>query len=301
MTNLNLKNSENANKRNLKKFGFFFTFFIFSFLFFNSKETAASFTISRPSTHNLGMVGHWTFDGGKVVNGVALDLTANGNNGNLINIATSTFYSIGKIGQGFEFDNVNDYVGVLRINNSEMSVSAWFYKNANNFESNRDPIVGSYYWNADVQLREGFMLSFALLASTCGSGGSAGYLCLEFVGATTNGSTVTTKNSYAPMGLISKNGTSTLEWFHTVATYDSASGYQRLYVNGVLRDSDLHVAGNTIVPFTYTTGTCYNLNKLLIGYVCVNAGYWNGKIDDVRIYNRALSAGEVELLYKMGR
>jgi len=57
----------------------------------------ASFTISRPPANNIGLVGHWTFDGKNVVNGVALDSVGT-NNGNLINIATSTFYSIGKIG-----------------------------------------------------------------------------------------------------------------------------------------------------------------------------------------------------------
>jgi Concanavalin A-like lectin/glucanases superfamily len=34
----------------------------------------------------------------------------------------------------------------------------------------------------------------------------------------------------------------------------------------------------------------------------VNAPYqWQGKLDDVRIYNRALSADEVKRLYNMGR
>ena len=29
--------------------------------------------------------------------------------------------------------------------------------------------------------------------------------------------------------------------------------------------------------------------------------YWNGPIDDVRVYNRALSAAEVKQLYLMGK
>jgi hypothetical protein len=31
------------------------------------------------------------------------------------------------------------------------------------------------------------------------------------------------------------------------------------------------------------------------------SGQWQGSIDDVRIYNRALSAGEIQDLYTMGR
>lgn len=99
-------------------------------LFFGVYHYAsASFTISRPSTNNLGLVGHWTFDGGKVVNGVTLD-SAGSNNGNLVNIATSTFYSAGKIGQGFNFDGVDDYVRTADTpfdfeRTNSFSVSAW--------------------------------------------------------------------------------------------------------------------------------------------------------------------------------
>jgi hypothetical protein len=62
------------------------------------------------STLTNGLAGHWTFDGKNVVGGVALDSSVSGNNGNLINIATSSFYSIGKIGQGFNFDGTDDYI-----------------------------------------------------------------------------------------------------------------------------------------------------------------------------------------------
>ncbi|KKR14759.1 MAG: hypothetical protein UT43_C0017G0030, partial [Parcubacteria group bacterium GW2011_GWC1_39_29] len=69
---------------------------------------------------------------------------------------------------------------------------------------------------------------------------------------------------------------------------------QRLYVNGVLRDTDLHVVGNTVVPLT---GVSACTEKMNIGYSCVNNGYFNGRLDDVRLYNRALSAGEIAQLY----
>lgn len=81
---------------------------LFILIFAGYNTASASFTISRPSTNNLGLVGHWTFDGKDVASGVALDSSGNGYNGNLINIATSTFYSIGKIGQGFNFDGTDD-------------------------------------------------------------------------------------------------------------------------------------------------------------------------------------------------
>ncbi|MFA6790347.1 MAG: LamG-like jellyroll fold domain-containing protein [Parcubacteria group bacterium] len=41
-------------------------------------------------------------------------------------------------------------------------------------------------------------------------------------------------------------------------------------------------------------------NSLKIGYNPVNRGYFRGFIDEVRVYNRALSADEITELYQMG-
>lgn len=262
--------------------------------------SSAAFKINRPPTHNIGLVGHWTFDGGKVVNGVALDSSGNGNNANLISIATSTFYSTGKIGQGFNFDGTNDYASTTRINNNEITVAGWFYKDTNDFSANQaNTVFGAWYWTADTQLTEGFDLRGGQYPSAGGCPTSQGYLCAGFTVVSTNGTTKTTKTSVFNIGSISKNGTTTQEWFHIAGTYNSTDGNQRLYINGVLRDTDLHVAGNTVVPLATTTaGACYM--KFNIGYGCVNTGYFDGKIDDVRLYNRALSAGEIKNLYNQG-
>ena len=43
-----------------------------------------------------------------------------------------------------------------------------------------------------------------------------------------------------------------------------------------------------------------DVGNIQIGRMANNsAGYWGGKIDDVRIYNRALSAEEVKALYHL--
>jgi hypothetical protein len=48
---------------------------------------------------SCGLVGYWTFDGKNIVNGVVKDMSGSGNDGNTVNIASSTFYAPGKIGQ----------------------------------------------------------------------------------------------------------------------------------------------------------------------------------------------------------
>jgi hypothetical protein len=70
-------------------------------------------------------------------------------------------------------------------------------------------------------------------------------------------------------------------WVHLVATYDSSISRMKLYCNGVLSRQYTHPKGG--------------LMDVSSGNVIFGKGsaYFNGLIDDVRIYNRALSAGEV--------
>ena len=69
-------------------------------------------------------------------------------------------------------------------------------------------------------------------------------------------------------------------WAHLAATYDGAT--LRLYVNGTLAAS-LPGSG----PITNSTG------QLKIGGTSVLSHWFRGLIDEVRIYGRALSAGEI--------
>ncbi|KKR09579.1 MAG: hypothetical protein UT35_C0002G0029 [Candidatus Yanofskybacteria bacterium GW2011_GWD1_39_16] len=252
---------------------------------------------AKADIYGSSLVGWWRFDTNDDLNGVTLDRSGNANNGNLKNIATSTFYSYGKIGQGFNFDGTNDYASTTRINNNEITVAGWFNKTANDFNSsNADSMFGAYYWNSNAQLQEGFDLrpGYTTSQSCAGVAVGSGYLCSAWLVVTTNGTTKTTKTSSFNLSSISKNGTTTDEWFHIAGTYTQSDGKQRLYVNGVLRDTDLHVVGNTVVPLT---GVSACTEKMNIGYSCVNNGYFNGRLDDVRLYNRALSAGEIAQLY----
>ena len=72
----------------------------------------ASKNVIPGSTLQTGLVGLWSFDG-KDMNwrtNKALDRSGQGNDGELVNMSTSTSPVSGKIGQGMSFDGVNDYV-----------------------------------------------------------------------------------------------------------------------------------------------------------------------------------------------
>jgi len=92
-----------------------------------------------------------------------------------------------------------------------------------------------------------------------------------------SGSTLRTAGSIMSYSPISA-GT----WYHAVLVADTSSS--RIYINNVL------VASNST---TFTPASSF-----YIGAYNPSNELWNGTLEDVRFYNRALSDAEVELLYK---
>ena len=75
------------------------------------------------------------------------------------------------------------------------------------------------------------------------------------------------------------------------------SGTPTIYVNGQV--SSIISAGQWQY-ITVTTTVAENASNLDIGRT-QDANYFNGKIDEVRVYNRALSPDEIQKLYNSGR
>jgi hypothetical protein len=77
-------------------------------------------------------------------------------------------------------------------------------------------------------------------------------------------------------------------WYHLAATYDHSTQTTKLYLNGQL--------DHTITGFSGTIQQ--NGNFLNIGrFGGENRDYFNGKLDDIRIYNEALSDSQIKSLY----
>ena len=79
-------------------------------------------------------------------------------------------------------------------------------------------------------------------------------------------------------------------WYHIVATHNNSNNYNALYVNGKYENSSTQGVSYEASAKTYI-GVFYTSPNLL----------FNGIIDEVRIYNRALSAAEVKALYLYGQ
>ncbi|HVM47833.1 MAG TPA: LamG-like jellyroll fold domain-containing protein [Candidatus Acidoferrum sp.] len=86
------------------------------------------------------------------------------------------------------------------------------------------------------------------------------------------------------------------QWWHVAATLDGASGTMNLYTNGTLAAQ----SNTTVRPF----GLLIPEDSPGIGIGNVNDGFNNfpftGDIDEVALYNRALTAAEVQGIYDAG-
>jgi methionine-rich copper-binding protein CopC len=80
------------------------------------------------------------------------------------------------------------------------------------------------------------------------------------------------------------------EWYHVVGTYDKVSQTQSMYINGVLEKTEPLVNTDFLVSNgTVTIGTANGLDQ-----------YFNGLIDEVKIYNRALTPEQIAKNYAKG-
>ncbi|MCW1949441.1 MAG: DUF2341 domain-containing protein [Candidatus Shapirobacteria bacterium] len=77
-------------------------------------------------------------------------------------------------------------------------------------------------------------------------------------------------------------------WYHTVCSYDGNN--IKAYVNGILKQSWAQ-AGNVITD---------NNSPIYLGWSGYSTEYLNGQIDDVRIYNYALTSEQVKQVYNGG-
>ena len=74
-------------------------------------------------------------------------------------------------------------------------------------------------------------------------------------------------------------------WYHVAGVYDAAERTLDIYVNGV-RDNG--VLSGTIPASQINSSVNVNIGRRSGGF------YFNGVIDEVRIYNRALSGPEIQ-------
>jgi len=216
------------------------------------------FTTTPPS----GPIAHWQFDESSGT--TATDSSGNNNTGTLVNGPT---WIPGRIGNGLSFDGVNDSMSVadstsLRLGTT-MTVSTWVSVRANVADWVRLVGKGSSSDRNYGLWREWdgdllFQIYSQGAASACNFWNNLG------AGSSTN--------------IAAGSG-----WHHVLATYDGTTG--NMYVDG----TQAYSGACTITPAA-------SADPLTVGYAGFHT-YLNGLLDDVRLYNRALSASEISSLY----
>jgi len=83
------------------------------------------------------------------------------------------------------------------------------------------------------------------------------------------------------------------QWIHIVAVYNQSSANVVFYINGVVSADN----GNSIYSSIYNSSTHLDIGRKQDS----SPEYFPGSLDDVRIYNRALTQAEITQLYNLGR
>lgn len=215
---------------------------------------------------NSGLIAYYPFNG-----------NANDESGNLKhatnNGATLTTDRFGYSQKAYYFDGVSNWINtpLVQSNLTEYTISAWVQPN---FTNNQEYVIIQNR-GASPGSGKGFTLHYQNSSNRWGFAldGDATYI-----------------GKQAPY----PNNTN---WVHVVATWSAGSATSfspsqfNLYINGILQSSAVSQnIGTATVPST-PAGTA------AIGRSEAWNSYFKGKIDELRIYNRALNTTEVKALY----
>jgi hypothetical protein len=207
-----------------------------------------------------GLVGWWPF------NGNANDESGFSQNGTVYG-ASLTLDRFGQTSKSYSFNGNNNYIEITstpRLSiTSSYSVSAWFNVNIWSFGNPDQHAVVSKIDNGDWY---------------------GGYEV-----RTTGGNFIMHSGNIGGANFdIGKGGLSSNTWYHVIVTFDGNK--VRSYVNGVLSDS---------VSRTGTIGSSSNSLRFGRRGAAGSLNCWfSGSIDDIGIWNRALTQSEITALYQ---
>ncbi len=213
-----------------------------------------------------GLIGYWTFDEAK--GKYAFDASENGSYARLSEAASLKFNE-GKIGGALHVQGRK--VDALVANGAELinGLSAFtlcLWVKSSNINSER----GFIFYRTPNDKDEVFAMRYDA------EGYQGGGKNVIKAGITTTGGTQVYESA---------SDVQTTEWQHLALTWQTGSKLN-LYINGVLDQSTYNS--------TATEGEITDVERLVIGRGSKDKNNsWNGLVDDVRFYNKVLSANEI--------
>jgi subtilisin-like proprotein convertase family protein len=196
-------------------------------------------------------------------NDSAVDII-NGNNGTL---SGGTTYSIGENGDAFSFFGTNQFVTVPdspTLHLSSVTIECWFNAASSHIVGNllSKPVGAAWYDSYQIWLTDGALNGIACNAATLGP---------QLI------------SPFSPVpGL----------WYHAAYTVDSDAKIESLYINGVLVDSGVQNVPIGVDGDSLLMGTELDYGSPLLSM--------DGKVDEISLYNRALSPAELQAIYAAG-
>jgi hypothetical protein len=226
--------------------------------------TAASMAQTVPNyVPTNGLVGWWPF------NGNANDESGNGNNGT-VNGATLTTDRFGNTDKAYSFDGNADNIIYSPINNAqEITISSWVFVESNGGGQMIIQNNNSNCTNVNFGSHFGYnqRINFSHNAVNCSNPGVD----------------LLTESSVDTMNLVGR-------WVNLVCVINNL-GNTYIFVDNVLKDSSISNLGYNF---------CSSINSSLrLGgpWWDQDLQWFNGKLDDIGIWNRALTECEIQDLY----
>jgi surface protein len=222
---------------------------------------------SASTPFNHGLVAWYPFDGN------ASDMSGNGNHGT-VNGATLGTDRFGEENKAYSFDGVNDYIDLgdkPEFDGRDVqTISMWISVSTKGFGGHVDkrPILSKWYSSGNTTLpsRNAYIIDAREASIGFQSSSDSDYTFLESSDYYLN------------------------KWYHATFVFDKGS--VGVHFNGILENYNNFES----------TSISDSSESLLVGnwYQTYNSSYktFHGFIDDIRIYNRALSAHEIEILYR---
>lgn len=190
------------------------------------------------------------------LNDSANDISGNGNDGTYQGgMGTVADASNGGT-LAYDFDGTDDGIDCpsTTLSGPDFSATCWFYADVLDLQ---DSLFGNYEYNA-------------LQRSWYVAAGSSPQF-------TTSGSNASSGQN---INLTSSQSVSTAQWYHLVATYDDSTNTMELFIDGTS-------VGTASQPY----GVAAFLAPFTVGYTTVQR--FNGKMDDIRAYDRVLTQAEI--------
>lgn len=230
---------------------------LFLLVYFYCLSINAQYSCTSSLPLNSGIIACFPFTGN------ANDLINNGNG--VVRNAVLTTDRFGNCNEAYYFNGANGYIATystLLDNLNNFSVSFWI-------KIDEYPVTGSYVF---AKGKEEPVLGDRL-SWRCYIGGNP----YKFIGT----------DNWFPSRYATTNPSTTNDWIHVVMTNDGS--YQKVYINGTATDSIAQSGTLRTNPDSLYIGT-----RSLYGS---RNQYFKGKLDEIVIWNRALSRTEVADIY----